>query len=177
MLDRPFQELLRAYGATGQISGLKEGSPVLVRYDEDDDDASPQRAYRTAFGRVESAHGAGPSPELDRDQELGIVVSIVKKEGAPFPEQIGLGRAANTDVCLPLGRMSKYHAFFREDGKGGYVIADAGSKNGTWVDGSRLAPKHPVAVVDRSRIRVGPYKFLFYTWQGLLRLLAQRSAL
>ena len=175
MLDRSFDDHLRSDCANGQLVGLKSGCPVLVRYDGDDDD-SPERVYRTEFGRVASAHGTDMSPEHERRRPLGVVVSITKKEGAPFPEQIGLGRAANTDVSLPLTKLSKYHAFFREDGSRGFVVADAGSKNGTWVDGARLAAKAPAPVVDGTRIRVGPYKFFFYTWPGFLRLLDQRAA-
>ncbi len=176
MSERTFSRYLSEFRTTGLVPYHAVGTPVLIRYGANGDDADPERAFRTAFGRVESQQ-TGFDRADGAQKVLGEVVLIAKKEGAAFPEQIGLGRASNTDVCLPLTRISKYHAFFTRESSGRYSVTDAGSKNGTWVDGQRLAPRVPTLLSDGSRLLVGPHKFMFYTYDGLLRLLKEHPGL
>jgi hypothetical protein len=170
MMDLSFAECLRDFRMRGCLPAQGTKAPVLVNYGAKPAD-SQERAFRTSFGRIEQTHASMADGKAPPEQELGSVFLIVKKEGAPFPDQIGIGRAANTDVCLSLNSISKYHAFFSADGSGGYIVADAGSKNGSWLDGRRLAPRQPTLLVDGSRLRFGAHKFLFYTHTGFVRLL------
>jgi hypothetical protein len=169
-MERSFAECLREFRARGSLPTQLTKAPVLVNYGAKPG-SDQERAFRTAFGRVEPQTHASMADAKPPEQELGCVFLIVKKEGAPFPEQIGIGRAANTDVCVALSSISKYHAFFSADGAGGYVVADAGSKNGSWLDGQRLAPRQPAPLVDGSRVRFGSHKFVFYTHAGFVHLL------
>jgi hypothetical protein len=175
MSDRSFDDLLREYRTRGAIA-LAKDTPVLIRYGGGSEDkGQEERAYRTAFGRVEDTSPTNLE-QTGQLRVLGAVIPVLKKEGAPFPDQIGVGRASNTDVCLPLTSISKYHAFFCLDGAG-YTVSDAGSKNGTWLDGQRLSARNAVPIVDGARLRLGPYKFLFYSYHGFLDLLEQRADL
>ena len=169
-MDRSFAECLREFRMRGNLPSHSAQVPVLVNYG-----GTPaieqERAFRTSFGRIEQTHASMADGKAPSEPELGTVFLVMKKEGAPFPDQIGIGRAANTDVCLSLNSISKYHAFLSADGAGGYIVADAGSKNGTWLDGRRLVPRQPTPLVDGSRLRFGAHKFLFYTHTGFVRLL------
>jgi hypothetical protein len=170
-MELSFAECLREFRMRGHLPAQLTRAPVLVNYGVKPTSGGQDRGFRTAFGSLEQSQASVADGSAPGEQEMGTVFLIVKKEGAPFPEQIGIGRAANTDVCLSLHSISKYHAFFSANGSGGYVVADAGSKNGSWLDGRRLAPRQSAALVDGSRLRFGSHKFVFYTHAGFVRLL------
>jgi pSer/pThr/pTyr-binding forkhead associated (FHA) protein len=56
-----------------------------------------------------------------------------------------IGRSRHCDLVLGEPTVSRLHAELREEG-GGWVIADLGSTNGTWVNGWR---------VQRAELRAG----------------------
>ena len=68
---------------------------------------------------------------------------VVPLEG----DRLTLGRGAQSDVAFPADEsMSRSHALL-EHGPEGWVLRDAGSSNGTWVNGARL--------VDARRLQPG----------------------
>ena len=75
-----------------------------------------------------------------------ILVPLRKREGKPFAERISVGRALNNDVVLRHASVSKFHAYFECDDKGGFYLTDARSKNTTTVNGAvveSMARVHP----------------------------------
>lgn len=181
--SRSLQSYVEEYRSGGaEVFRQRYTRPVLVREasspDFDDDD----RAYHTGFispselrrlthppGPLEQ--GRGPdSAESGSPLESEVYV-IAKREGAPFPERIGVGRAPNADVSVPVSGISKYHAFFTRE-EDSYCITDAGSSNGTSVDDHVLEPKQPSPLSDGARVRIGPYVFRFYTPDGFEALVA-----
>lgn len=82
----------------------------------------------------------------------------IRKVIDTFPNMITVGRTANNDIVVADVSVSKFHAFFSQAPRG-LELADAGSKNGTWVGGEELAPRgtaHSVKLGDRLRFgRVG----------------------
>ena len=105
------------------------------------------------------------------------VHEISKKGDRPFHGQIGVGRARNVDVCLPLARLSKYHGYFSELEGGGYAFTDTGSTNGTLVNGTRLERKVTTQLQDGVEITLGPYRFVFYGPDAFCELVARRAQL
>jgi len=106
----------------------------------------------------------------------GFIIPVRKRVGGIFEAQIGVGRTRNADVCLPLAQISKYHAYFSRLEDGTYTIADAGSKNGTWVDTVRVPPKNPVPVRDGSEVAFGRSRFLFYGPEAFCSLIARKAS-
>ena len=168
--------------------------PVLLRKAaardaEDDEDRSfntdvrDRRTLRETLKldrrQIELERKTIAPPPLRAEEKPARTVEIVhpvrKRPGGAFQDRIGIGRAGNADITIPLPALSKYHAYFTvpEDPAGDYTLTDASSKNGTWVDRHRLDPKEPHPVHDRSTIRVGPYEMTFHTPEGLLTLLTQ----
>jgi hypothetical protein len=69
---------------------------------------------------------------------------LVKREAGHTYSRITVGRTRNNDVVLDIEAISKLHAYFKLNRKGNYTVSDAGSTNGTWVDGTRLEKNQPV---------------------------------
>jgi hypothetical protein len=169
---------------------------ILLRR-EDDAGEEPDANFHTAFMRrdflVESDRpGSGPpqtplsiSPagsdlrpsDRPKPHPVGEVLAIAKRQGAPFQDRIGVGRARNADICVLLPKVSKYHAFFTRKEDGAYTLTDAGSKNGTFIDGRQLAEKVAVPVEDGNEVLFGPYRFTFYTPEGFLSIVGRRASL
>ena len=71
--------------------------------------------------------------------------------------------------------ISKFHAFFKEEA-GQYFLADAESRNGTFVDGERaLSTKQgkPVALKSGSLVKFGGLEFRFVDVKELVALARQ----
>jgi hypothetical protein len=54
-------------------------------------------------------------------------------------ERLRIGRAVESDLVLPHGSVSRRHAELETLPDGTWRLADAGSKNGTFVDGARIS--------------------------------------
>ena len=92
--------------------------------------------------------------EDDEDSEAGWVIAPIKKrEGGPFPDRIGIGRARNCDVVLRFASVSKLHAQLRTGAA--LELVDLGSANGTAVNGVALAPRTPQPVELGDRLLIG----------------------
>jgi hypothetical protein len=70
----------------------------------------------------------------------------VKKVQTMFESMITLGRTPNNDIVLADAQISRFHAFFRAHADR-VEIGDAGSRNGTFVNDTRLVPKGQVVIV------------------------------
>lgn len=97
--------------------------------------------------------------------DLSLVIPVVKREGHPFPERIGVGRTKGTDITLMERDVSKYHGYFSVAGDR-WSFMDAGSSNGTYVRGERLAQNVAVMLDDGVEIAFGSGRYVFRTAAG-----------
>ncbi len=104
-----------------------------------------------------------------------IVFPVVKNQENAFGRGITVGRTGNNDVVLDDGTVSRFHAWFQRETGGRYVLTDAGSKNGSYVAGVRLAPRRPSPVVDGTRLRFGQVEVTFYLASGFTKVLSRRT--
>jgi len=93
---------------------------------------------------------------------------------AVFGERISIGRALNKDVVLRHASISKFHAYFQLGGATHCALADAGSKNGTTVNGTRIPPKEVVEVVSGDRVGFGSVSTIVLDAQSLHHVLRTR---
>ena len=114
-------------------------------------------------------------PELAKSMN-GLMVYPIKHTGrSPFPRIVTVGRTKNNDIVLADVSISKFHAFFKEDGQEWY-LADGESRNGTFVDGQRaLTSKQgkPTRVKSGARVKFGALAFLFVDAKEMLSLVQQ----
>jgi hypothetical protein len=98
---------------------------------------------------------AESSQSLDLD---ATVYRVVKRKGAnPFAGMITVGRAKNCDIVIASRRISKFHCFISvDDGDANrFRVADGGSRNGTLLNGERLAKNQPTPLFSGDRIELG----------------------
>jgi hypothetical protein len=86
-----------------------------------------------------------------------FAVPLHKREDsdAMSMERISVGRAHNKDIVLRHSSISKFHAWFEVDEEQTVYVSDAGSTNGTQVNGQLIKPKTATAVVSSDAIQFG----------------------
>jgi hypothetical protein len=137
-------------------------SAVLLRYRTRDAEAG-------ASGMTTMTIDRRPAEALDAFAAHGRVTPepiemqifpLAKKPGASFRDRITIGRTSNNDVVIADASVSRLHAYVRE--ADGWVIADAGSKNGSWLGDAQLEPRRETALPPGSVLRLGDVQLLFY---------------
>ncbi|MGD8863313.1 MAG: FHA domain-containing protein [Myxococcales bacterium] len=121
---------------------------------EKETEASPQvMEFHTQLARADDVPTMTPRDGADVSQEMHaarryvmtqacFAVPLAKRGVGTMTENITVGRALNKDLVLRAQGVSKLHAWF-EIGSGGVSVCDAGSKNGTFVAGTRIPPREP----------------------------------
>ena len=121
-----------------------------------------------------STHAGGTARPSAGDP---IVIDVRKGKNALNALGFGItvGRTQNNDVWLDDATVSRFHAVLSKDEKTGtWRVEDAESQNGTFVAGTRLAPRQPAALTDGVSLRFGAVNVYFLLPAGLERYLQQR---
>lgn len=145
----------------GRDEFLASAAPAaLVRYHADGDDAaSGGLATLTLDEEIEDTLPHGRTMAETVDFEL---FPLLKKPGAAFPDRITIGRTANNDVVIADTSVSRLHAYVRRANDGRWVVADAGSKNGSWLRGVALEPRREQPLVSNAVLKLGEVDVTFY---------------
>ncbi len=108
-----------------------------------------------------------PAPTAAHDPDVRDLVDAIRSGSGyyvtcflysvPFPipkdRPLRIGRGPDNDVVLPAELVSRHHAEVRP-GDGSPLLADLGSRNGTYVGTKKVSE---TAVTDGDRFRVGPF--------------------
>jgi hypothetical protein len=125
--------------------------PFLLQHDKRKTSASGQ--FRTL---------ADSASERVQGNRLALPLhALVKVAANAFAMMITVGRAPNNDVVLASDSASKFHAYF-QDQDGEWLLRDAGSSNGTFLAGVRLAPREPSPIPDSAEIGFGRVRCTFF---------------
>ncbi|MDQ3367273.1 MAG: FHA domain-containing protein [Myxococcota bacterium] len=98
------------------------------------------------------------------------VYPMAKKPGASFPDRITIGRTSNNDIVVVDASISRLHAYVRPQGAT-WVVADGGSKNGSWLKGEPLEPRRERPLSSRTILRLGDVDMTFYLAADLFAVL------
>ena len=144
------------------------GRPVLVyeppiddTMDEDDDG---DHELRTQSGLSVPSMGGGDP----------MAAVIEKSADNAFKHRVTIGRTSNNDIVLDDNSVSRFHAWF-EERAGEWLVVDAGSRNGTVVNGKKLAAKASFTMVNGTSLRIGALPLTFYSAQGFFEMLQRRA--
>lgn len=114
-----------------------------------------------ATTEVRLLYDEGPA---DSTASLSLVVYPVRRTGRSVGHLITIGRAANNDLAVPDLSISRFHAFLKQGESGHWQIQDAGSTNGTSVNGQAVPRQGHGAAVDvkaGDNVRLGQIELTF----------------
>lgn len=77
-----------------------------------------------------------------------IVDGVIQRE-VDLRERFAIGRSSKSDLVVAHQGVSRRHAEIRDVGAGGHYVFDAGSRNGTYVNGERIVGATPLRHGDR----------------------------
>jgi len=94
-------------------------------------------------------------------------------EQAPsFPSKMLVGRSTDRDFSIDHSTVSKRHAFIaHDDERQAYRLGDAGSTNGTFLNGQAVESGEPVFIRDGNIISFGDCDYMFFSPAGFVELL------
>lgn len=174
MSDHLTVSSLQPLAAQGAASfARKLGGWVLVGHVPD---ASGDWSYRT--GSVTSSRSVravrGADGELEAMIDTGWSVFVVKKApgNATFAHTVLIGRASTNDVVLSHSSVSKLHARVQLS-RDGLVLSDAGSSNGTIVNGDQLRSGEEVGLVSGDLVRFGSVALQLFAPEQLCSILTR----
>ncbi len=101
-----------------------------------------------------------------------LVFRVRSTERSNFPNFISVGRTKNNDIVVPDVSLSKFHAFFREEA-GVMLLQDAGSRNGTFLDGDPVPSKQkgdPQTIESGALVRFGSVEMTFLRAEAFCEL-------
>lgn len=117
----------------------------------------PQRPSRTLVSRP-----AQNTQELPPSRYL--VFPVRKTERSLIARFYAVGQTRNNDVVIRDVSVSKFHAFFQDSEDGGFLLQDARSTNGTFVNGMRVPRQgqgDPVKLQTGDQVRFGTVELSF----------------
>ena len=88
------------------------------------------------------------------------IFPVVKAHRNPWRDHVSVGRARNNDIVIADESVSKLHAHFNIGGDGSMSIQDAGSRNGTLVNTTKLVTGVVVPLASGDRVAFGRIEML-----------------
>lgn len=100
--------------------------------------------------------------DIAGDGEVGqLIVTRGGTAGARFAlaeDEVTIGRHPDSSIFLDDVTVSRRHATVTRDSSGQYTVRDAGSLNGTYLDGDRI--EHAL-LREGAQVQVGRFRFVF----------------
>jgi pSer/pThr/pTyr-binding forkhead associated (FHA) protein len=162
----------RHLSTLGREEFLAAAAPgALVRYKRrDPDQGGPAMTTATIRAdRVETLDAAILHATVTPEPVEMEIYPLAKKPGALFRDRITIGRTPNNDVVIGDSSVSRLHAYVRQ--ADGWIVADAGSKNGSWLGDARLEARRETALPPGALLRFGDVQLMFYPSEQLFDVL------
>ena len=167
---RPIGDFGKFFAKLDQETYLaRDPAAVLM---QDVMEASFQLAQPGADSTVEFMLGRGKDPGQDDSQRLkGIqrdiayMVAILRARDKPADARMLVGSAAHCDVVIPEQSVSREHVWVQRQGEE-YIVEEAGSTNGTFVEQTCLLPGHRHTLRPGDRLTLGNTELTFLDPEG-----------
>lgn len=112
--------------------------------------------------------------EIEMRSQSGEAVAVAKSNRNAFKSVITVGRARNNDIVLRAPKISKLHAKFLPDEEG-YQLTDAGSANGTTVNGIQLKKDQTFRLNRGDEVAFWRYTFEYHDLDSFMEHLRKQS--
>jgi eukaryotic-like serine/threonine-protein kinase len=126
-------------------------------------DATPLPTDPSSISWVPVTDIPGPPRTVLESAFIRVLPNDPQQSARIFPLRgsvTRIGRSFESEVCIDNAAFSRTHALITlEDGV--YWLRDAGSLNGTSVNGRRLSSREPVRLADNDRIEIGDFVIQF----------------
>jgi len=110
--------------------------------------------------------------------DLAVVVYPLRPRSESETDIVAMGRDARNDVVIPDVSVSRFHAMAKRSANGAFLMLDAGSTNGTTVNGTSVPPRgagQPTRLKPGDTVKIGQVEFTF-TDAGSLQDFVRKSA-
>ncbi len=97
-----------------------------------------------------------------------VAFTMTARDGSTA--QVTLGRAVSCDLVLNDGTLSSLHLVFML-GPAGWTVRDAGSRNGSFLNGGSLEPGKPQPLISTAQLQAGSCFLTYYRPEELLERL------
>lgn len=144
------------------------GGWVLVGPSPVEDDRS-EWSFRTLSSRKIRDTSGNVEAVLDGSY---VVFVLKKAKPGPFANTILVGRSRANDVCVGHSSVSKLHARIRA-GRDELLLSDAGSSNGTKIEGAPLAEGEERPIANGVHVTFGACTFQLFEPARFASLLAR----
>ena len=132
---------------------------------------SDEWSYRTLSTRtLLDAHG---KVEAVLDATFFVYPLKKARPDGPFRSTILVGRSRTNDVCIAHSSVSKLHARIRMSEQGMLFVSDAGSSNGSALDGTALAPDAERPLGNGAQVRFGACSLQAFTPERFVSILSR----
>ena len=112
----------------------------------------------------------------DSTASLSLIAYPLRHSGRSPGHLITIGRARDNDVVIPDASISRFHAFVRESDGSVWKLLDAGSTNGTTVNGANVPQQGvgpSVALKTGDNLRLGQVELTFLNTRALLAFVSR----
>ncbi len=110
-----------------------------------------------------------PEEAAERTAGVSVLVFPIRAAESSHTHLITVGRTSNNDVTIPDISISRFHAYFKR-GENGYQVLDAGSTNGTTVNGTSVPTQgagSPIDLKSGDNLRLGLMELTFLETDAL----------
>lgn len=146
--------------ASGEAAFLRDAPPLfLARYRSTESGEVPSEDEAVQDFGEETTQVGPATPAEGSAGALIELFGLQKKPKAPFAEMITIGRTDSNDVAIHDSGVSRLHAYVTPN-PAGWTVADAGSRNGTHLDGQRLEPRKDQPLRSGSTLVFGGVAYL-----------------
>ncbi len=114
-----------------------------------------------------------PSTEVEYLLPGSFVDRVWMLERPKGTTSVVIGRWGNHDVAIPDYSISRTHCTIEVTTRG-FTIEDAGSRNGTFVEGRPLEQGYPFPLKGNETVTLGRFNFMFLTGRQFMDLLVAR---
>ena len=114
-------------------------------------------------------------PQQVADARAGEALALALEGHAGSPGRVRLGRAPECEIVINDGTLSGVHLLFLRDGappEPVWTVRDGGSRNGSWLDGVRLAAGQPHLLGSGARLQAAQVRLTFYDPAGMFARLS-----
>ena len=147
-------DFLIAYPNPVLVAGEVRDGRLLRRTDKGTYGTHQYLSVRTALGNKKPEH---PPVRFMPIRHRNI------SDDQMLDQWMNIGRTSQSEIMINDYTISKRHARIQHAlRRGGYMLEDLGSTNGTWINGERLVKSAPMRIQSSDTIRFGRHTFTFY---------------